>query len=283
MMPAAAPTNLPRVAVIIGDGRHDQFDWPTVVDVRTYPADLSEAKKIAASCRAGTFDAVIVHHRFTPTPVVRLLREQKAARVIVWDRSPVDLSREIVDLLEKNAIAVPRPSALQPPKIARLHEASAHPDRRPKWHEDEHAAILLAWDKAEGSRAKFVDQYVDLVGGLDVPARSMAEVNAELDRLLEERKRAERSAVEDLARARAELEALRTDHALAVREVDAQRAQIAELRAQLERAVATATRNAEAMKEAREAIAEQKRANAVAFQKLAEMGRACMTVAESLK
>lgn len=206
-----------RVAIIFGDERIKRYDWPQDLDLRLYEADSAAAKKLVAACDAGRVDDIVVHHRFTPTSIIQMLRRQKSARVLFWPGSPVELTTGIYKLL-----------GIEPPAaegVALTSNRAEDSRKSNEWSGDEEAALLLAHEKAGGDRAKFVDLYLDLVRDLSVPMRSSVEVHARLDAVLEQRRREQAQVAEQLAVAREQLARVTEELAQASKEIENARAE----------------------------------------------------------
>ena len=172
-----------RVAVLVAEGALGRVTWPASIDVETYDSTIRGAQRAAERVKRGTVDAVIVANRAPNSDIVRAIPKSDRCSVFTWTRSLKELAREMPNLLgvqpplDAKVLALP----VKRPFVTVAH-ASKHPDRRPRFSDEERTALLLAFEDSI-DYSKFIEGYLQLTQDLDVPVRSQSELRAELDRL----------------------------------------------------------------------------------------------------
>lgn len=211
---ATAISRKPRIAIIISEGAERDANTarrPKDLDVGIF--DAARANSVADSVRTGVLDYVVLANKRPNSGVIQKL--PKGTRLFYWTRSIVGLPSALhtviglarprsedddggVDAvsnddeqspsLEESAVSHENhwhaiaEQRRHPGPYVTVAEASARPERRPPWTDEQRDALIVAYESSV-DMSKFFENYLELTQELDAPVRSQKEIRDELKRL----------------------------------------------------------------------------------------------------
>jgi hypothetical protein len=161
---------------------HD-VKWPKDLDVKAYTNTFREVQKVASMARQGHFEHIVVSSKHANAALATL--RGSGARIHMYPKSITSLAKELHAVIGIAPPPVEEEALVEPLKqrpFVRVGQATAQPQRRPPWSDDERTALLMAYEGAI-NWDRVIEGYLDLTSEIDVPVRSQAELRTELARL----------------------------------------------------------------------------------------------------